>query len=87
MRDVRIGFPEPCKRRSYCSAACKQRAHRSRNRNRNARAVTVTAIARAAHSAEARAVLAGLDAELVDNAELLGVSLEWSAARSGHFVS
>ncbi len=76
----------------YCSPACKQRAHR---RNRNAQTVTVTVPAvegshfkrdPSSHSAEAVALLAALDAELADNSESLGLSVDepliWSAAES-----
>ena len=65
---------------SYCSAACKQRAHRQRTgRNRNARTVTDPACC-GAHTPHAQAVLDALEAELAANAEQIGQSLEWSAA-------
>jgi hypothetical protein len=78
---------------SYCSPRCKQRAHRSRKgRKGNAQpAKRVTATARTgatagAHCAEARALLAALDAELKENSEERGLSddeaLSWSAAES-----
>ena len=60
---------------AYCSAACRQRAHRSRGgASRNARvtpSVTATqasSVQRSGHSAEALAVLAALDEELAENA-------------------
>lgn len=80
---------------SYCSAACKQRAHRaSRNANRNGSPsnVTVSAVVTQTsatgqcvdHSAEALALLASLDAELRENSDDRGLSgedaLSWSAA-------
>lgn len=67
---------------SYCSAACRQRARRARTPrirdNCDTQAVTVTAHGR--RTAESRAVLDALDAELAANAEQLGQPLEWSAA-------
>lgn len=77
-----IGGP----RKKYCSDACKQSAHRERvgaNRNnRNAEGVTAMAPAgsSAVHTAEAMQVLAGLDAELSENAKVLGRPLAWSTA-------
>ncbi len=71
---------------SYCSPACKQKAHRSRKgANRNAGAVTVTVAAAdgmATHSAEAVGLLAELDAELAEKSAELGLldPLVWSAA-------
>lgn len=77
-----IGGP----RASYCSPACKQRAHRSRRVAKgNARRVTVTVtapVAAEAHSAEAVALLAELDAELAENSAAHGLlePLVFSAA-------
>jgi len=68
---------------SYCSPACKQRAHRSRKgANRNAPRVTVLAPGgRRGHSAEAVALLAELDLELSENSADLGlISGSWSPA-------
>jgi hypothetical protein len=73
-------------RASYCSPACKQRAHRSRKGGKgNAGRVTVTVatpVAAAAHSAEAVALLAELDAELAENSAAHGLlePLVFSAA-------
>ena len=78
---------------TYCSARCKQAAHRSRkdgsrNASRNAASaapVTVTALAPGeGHSAEALALLRALDEELAENSADLGLTedapLGWSAA-------
>jgi hypothetical protein len=73
-------------RASYCSPACKQRAHRSRMGEKgNAGRVTVTlptSAGAAAHSPEAVALLAELDAELAENSAAHGMlePLEFSAA-------
>lgn len=73
-------------RASYCSPACKQRAHRSRRAGKgNARSVTVTVatpVAAAPHSPEAVALLAELDAELAEYSAARGLlePLVFSAA-------
>jgi hypothetical protein len=74
---------------SYCSGACKQRAHRARApRNRNASiAETVTQTvtvstdrgAHRAHSAEAQVVLRALDDELALAGQRRGQPLLWTA--------
>jgi hypothetical protein len=73
-------------RASYCSPACKQRAHRSRRGAKgNARGVTVTVptvVAAGTHSVEAMALMAELSAELAENSAARGLlePLVWSAA-------
>jgi hypothetical protein len=80
-------------RASYCSPACKQRAHRSRKGAKgNARGVTVAAAtpgAAGAHSPEAVALLAELDAELAENSAAHGLlePLVFSAAERALLVS
>jgi hypothetical protein len=65
---------------SYCSPACKQRAHRSRKgANRNASGVTVTAAPAGARAAEAVALLDALDQDLAAAGAERGESLMWSA--------
>ena len=70
-------------RAAYCSATCRQRARRARigrNRDKGDTPPVTVATATGVRSAQARAVLDGLDAELAANAEQLGQQLEWSAA-------
>ncbi len=73
-------------RASYCSPACKQRAHRSRRGGKgNAARVTVTVatpVVDGTHSPEAVALLAELDAELAENSAAHGLlePLVFSAA-------
>jgi hypothetical protein len=70
---------------SYCSPACRQRAHRGRvSSSRNAApAATVTVFAgsggRSAHSAEALALLRELDDEQAEASAQCGQELVWSA--------
>jgi hypothetical protein len=92
--DPLVGPPTACgnrfighSRAKFCSQACRQRAHRSnRNANRNAShppRVTVTAaapVAQTGRSAEALALIAALDDELLDSSEDAAGTLEWSAA-------
>ena len=76
VRDVRESLLGAVRARRIAARRVKQRAHRSRSRNRNAAAVTVTPIAAGgAHGEEARAVLAGLDAELAENGEAIGAAV------------
>jgi hypothetical protein len=76
---------------SYCSAACKQRAHRTRKGgNRNAPVADKAALFRrpkqrrpeaGGHCAEAVELLTALDAEVAENCEERGEGpLEWSSA-------
>lgn len=63
----------------YCSPTCRNRAYRARrSANRHAESVTVSATG--GHSADARKLLDGLDAELKASAEQLGGSLVWTAS-------
>lgn len=80
-------------RAQYCTAACKQRAHRGRGANRNAPRVTVAIpkseqgsdfrSAPSVHSAEAVGLRQALDAELAQKSDAMGLPpeqpLEWSA--------
>lgn len=76
-------------RAQYCSTACRQKAHRrrsgrKRNADRNETGVTVvdtpSVTSARVHTAEALKVLRGLDAELAENARVLGQPLHWSTA-------
>lgn len=80
---------------AYCSSACRQRARRSRRGDKcdnAAAAVTDTAVATraprrkralaAGHCAQAVALLQRLDAELAENAKVLGKALKWSASET-----
>lgn len=73
-----------------CSTACRSKAHRRAVRtvtNDTDKAAPSTAASPLAsppaeHTAEALAVLAGLDAELAENAVVLGEPLTWSQAET-----
>lgn len=68
----------------YCSASCRQRAHRGRgreNRNASPAAVTVSARGRSrrrSHSADAEAVLRALGDQLALVGQERGETLEWT---------